>query len=32
MKASKAAGVLDAGHHCYLKQVRGERKNEDIVL
>jgi hypothetical protein len=32
MTASKAAGVLDGARHCYLKQVRGERKNEDIVL
>ena len=32
MKTSKAAGVLDAARHCYLKEVRGERKNEDVVL
>lgn len=32
MKGSKAAGVVDGARHCYLKQIRGERKNEDIVL
>ena len=32
MTASKAAGVLEADRHCYLKEVKGQRKNEDIVL
>ena len=32
MNASKAAGVLDGALHCYLKGIKGQRKNEDIVL
>jgi hypothetical protein len=32
MKVAKAAGVIEGARHCYLKEVRGARKNEDIVL
>ena len=32
MNMRKSVGVLDGDAHCYLKEVRGRHKNEDIVL
>jgi len=32
MTVPKAAGIIDGTRHCYLKEVKGQRKNEDIVL
>lgn len=32
MKVDKSAGVVEGARHCYLKKIKGERKNEDITL
>ncbi len=32
MKTSKAQGLIDGDEHCYLKELRGMHKNEDIIL
>jgi hypothetical protein len=32
MDVKKSAGIVDGNAHCYLKQIRGQHKNEDVVL
>jgi hypothetical protein len=32
MKVKKAQGLLEPDEHCYLKELRGQYKNEDVVL
>jgi hypothetical protein len=32
MTADKTQGLIDPERHCYLKAIRGERANEDIVV
>jgi len=32
VKADKAQGLVDGGRHVYLRELRGNRKNEDVVL
>jgi hypothetical protein len=32
MKIKKAQGLLEPDEHCYLKELRGQHRNEDIVL
>jgi hypothetical protein len=32
MNMKKAKGLLVAEEHCYLKQLRGQHKNEDVIL
>jgi hypothetical protein len=31
MQVDKARGIIDGSGHCYLKNIRGERKNEDTI-
>jgi hypothetical protein len=30
VKVAKTQGIVDAALHCYLRKIRGMRKNEDI--
>ena len=32
MKMKKAEGLLEPDEHCYLKELRGQHKNDDVVL
>ena len=32
MKVDAALGLVDGARHCFRKQIRGEQKNEDIVV
>jgi hypothetical protein len=32
MKVNQAAGLLDGRQHCYMKEIRGVQKNEDILV
>jgi len=32
MNMKKAKGLLVAEEHCYLKEIHGQRKNEDVIL
>lgn len=32
MKVDAAKGLVDGARHCFRKQIRGEQKNEDVVL
>jgi hypothetical protein len=32
MKVKKAQGLLEPDEHCYLKELRGQHKNEDVIL
>jgi hypothetical protein len=32
VKIDKTQGIVDGAEHCYQKKIRGERKNEDILV
>ena len=32
MDVGKTAGIVDGAAHCYLKRVKGKRKNEDLLV